>query len=332
MSLILGAHLLRKLYLASDTRVTAKRANGLLVVRDDLIKFFDINDRIGAVAAGHAALAAFTLKRLKERVGEGGHFSDLEAIVTSEQIDEVVREYVNVTGRVEESIGLIMAGHNAGSGKQAKSARLGQVMSAILRRIGEGARVEQTVDPAIIDALEQGLSKSGKLEADDLVNLEVPSSRMLSMTIVTEPHSYRIERKPVELYEYALYHPDQGVKTVQVPDELLSHLEFRAQKDEGSLTNTLYEDARTLIKFALDQIREKAFTTAGGHILTVLVTLEGAIFPTGELAQVRDGRAVNIGGIRANPQGELVYALGDGVEYKYRRLAELNEQAETAAI
>lgn len=51
-----------------------------------------------------------------------------------------------------------------------------------------------------------------------------------------------------------------------------------------------------------------------------------------ELAQVRDGRAINIGGIRANSQGELVYTLGDGVEHKYRRLAELGEEVETAAI
>lgn len=312
--------------------MTVKRANGLLLVRDDLIKFFDINDRIGAVAAGHAALAAFTLKRLKERVGVGGYFADLVAIVTSEQIDEIVREYVNLTGRVEESVGLILAGHNTASGKQVKSSRLGEVMSAVVRRIGEGARIEQAVDPAIIAALQEALSKTGTLEGEDLVNLEVPDSRMLSIPIVTKPHSYRIERKPVELYEYALYHPDQGVKTVQVPDELLSHLEFRAHEKEDSLKRMLYEDASTLIKFALDQIREKAFPTAGGHILTMLVTPEGAIFPTGELAQVRDGQAINIGGIRANSQGELVYTLGDGVEHKYRRLAELGEETETAEI
>jgi hypothetical protein len=61
MSLVTGIHLLRKLYLVSDTSVTYQRNSGLIEIRDDLIKMFVLNKRLGAVAAGHLSLAAFII-------------------------------------------------------------------------------------------------------------------------------------------------------------------------------------------------------------------------------------------------------------------------------
>lgn len=253
MSLVLGVNLARMLYLVNDTRVTSTSKSGLQMIQDDLIKCFVINKRIASVAAGSLALAVYVLEWLKGQVGADAYLSDLENAVDT-HLDQFAKDYVNTTGRVGESIGLVFAGFNSGSGKQIESSRLGNVMSAVLVKSGDGSRMKQSVDPAISNALVKAIATKGTVGKGDLITIDVPSSGLLQVRLAIDRHDYRIEKASVPCYEYAIYHPDQPLRSVKVPDDLLSALEFR------------------------DAVKHE-FPTAGGHVMTWLITPEASAFP-----------------------------------------------------
>src|SRR5947209_6093974 len=123
MSLILGVHFAKKLFLISDTRATTEYSDGTKDFRDDFIKLFNINRRITALAAGKAASAAFILQKLRDIVGEEGSLDDIKNAIGS-QLKAVVSEYVNATGKYGD-VALIIAGYNPTKIKKIESSSLG---------------------------------------------------------------------------------------------------------------------------------------------------------------------------------------------------------------
>jgi hypothetical protein len=323
MSIVFGIHLLRKLYLVSDTRVTIDRPGRLAEVHDDLIKLFVLNKRVAAVAAGRVRLVTFILQRLKGQLGEAGYFADVNRLV-DERIRDLCIDYVGKTGRMNDQAGFVFAGHDAGVGKAVDSSRLGGVMSLPARR-RPGQRIDQSVDDAIHVALERALAGKKSIEKGTPLMVEVPAGGMFSLAVKIKANGPEFEKRVVPVYSYAIFHSDQTFKTVKVPDGLIADLEFRPMAGRSG-NDILYEDSAILMTFVLRALDAKQITTAGGHILTALITPESAIFPTGDLGQIQNGRTVPIGGIRGNAEGKLVYTLGDGVEHLYRTLKIIGEQ------
>jgi hypothetical protein len=320
LSIVFGIHLLRKLYLVSDTRITNERPSGLVEIHDDLIKLFVINKRVAAVAAGRVALATFILQRLKERLGDAGFFSDLERLV-DKGIETLIKEYVDATGRTNDQAGFVFAGHNTGGGKVVDASRLGEIMSLPARQ-RPGQRIEQFIDPAIPGALEKALTGKRSLEKGAPLTVDVPAGGMFSLSVKIQPDGYKVEKQTVRVYDYAIYHSDQTFKTVKVTDESIATLEFRPVGGRP-LEDIIFEDSAILITFVWQALDAAQITAAGGHILTALITPEGAIFPAGELGQIQGGQIVKKGGIRANKEGAMVYTLGDDVAHLYRTINQI---------
>lgn len=322
MSLVMGIHLLRKLYLVSDTRVTYQRDSGLIEIRDDLIKMFVLNKRLGAVAAGHLPLAAFILQRLKGEVGEDGRLSNLKDII-ERRVDALIRDYVSATGRDDQQAGLIFAGFDDGEGKRIDATRLGDVISLPARRAGGGVVLEQPIDRALVAAFEAAFAGTNRLDRGAMLDVKVPASGMFSVKIVVRRDGFEAQRTDIACYEYAMYHSDQTFRTVQLPDDVIATLEFRPLR---SPEDEFYGDAAHLIAFVRQALAEHRITTAGGHVFVVLQTQIGAIHTTGELMAVQEGRLARIGGIKASADARLVYTLGDGVERPYRTLNQVGDQ------
>jgi hypothetical protein len=317
MTLIMGVHLLRKLYLVSDTRVTMERADGVLEYKDDFIKTFVLNKRISAVAAGSVQLASFILLRLKERIRVDSYAVDLKRLITTD-LEGFIRRYVSVTGRDVARAAVIFAGFNRKNKKRVIMTRLGDAMSGQLRATGEGATSIQAVDPAIQQALKRVFRRHGRLSGDRYIKIKnVPESAMFTLSVSIRRDDIDIQVKDVECYDYAIFHPNQTAVTVQLPLDLICRLDFAPI--QGPADRFLYRDAEALIAFVLTTVREKAFSAVGGHIFVWLQTIDGCAFPTGELGQVQDGKLVSIGKIFVRESdGAICYRLRDGTEGVYR--------------
>ncbi len=222
---------------------------------------------------------------------------------------------MNITGRVNDQIGLVFAAHDSGSGKIVDASCLGEIMSLPARQ-QPGRRIEQSVDPVIPQALEKALVGEGILERGTPLVVDVPASSMFSLSVDIRPDRFNWHKRPCAVYDYAIYHSDQTFKTVKVPDDLIAALEFRPVG--GSFEDVLYDDALILIDFVWRALDAAQIATAGGHIVPMLITSEGAIFPTGDLGRIEGDAIVRKGGIRVNKDGKITYTLGDDVEQMYR--------------
>jgi hypothetical protein len=300
-----------------------ERSDGTREYRDDFIKAFSLNKRISAIAAGGANLAAFLLRELKKRIDADSYTPDLRKAIDKNLRASVV-EYVNKTGRINESADMIFAGFNGKNKKRVDSAKLGVVASAEPRAKairGEGIVMPQWMDSAIVEALDRAIKRKGPLSKGTRLNVNVAGSEMFTVTVRTTHHGVHIsDPRNVDCFDYAVFHPNHEVVTVRLPPDLLSRLEFEPVADQ-SPDAFLYRDARLLIGFVLHASNEVGFPTVGGHIFVLLQTPQGSAFPTGELGVVREGKIVNIGGIfERESDGAITYRLEDGREGEYHTI------------
>lgn len=319
MSLILGIHLTRKIYLVFDTRATTRYKDGRCEHNDDLIKVFLINKRISALVAGDAAPASFILGELKKRADEQSSMENFKEIINKE-LKKIISKYVNRTGKYG-NIALIIAGFNPGKRKKIESSALGEAMSAKLVARGDGSMARQAIDKTIINALSSAMSRQGILQKGMCVELDVPDTEMIALEINIRLCSYTL--KPIDCYKYIIYHPGQPVITVDAPPELISILDF-GERQSTNWQDIVYEDATRLMNLVNRAIRKYKFDTVGGHILTALVTLNGYFIPLGDLGRIKDGKVVKAGSIYAK-NGDLSYRLEDGKSGKYRHIESLGD-------
>lgn len=320
MSLILGVHLPKKLYLVSDTRVTTKYKNGKKKFEDDFIKLFSINRRISALEAGSASPAAFILKKLKKEVGEHGSFDNLKEIVNY-KLKQIVSEYVNKTGLYGD-VALIFAGYNPNKQKKIDCVALGDAMSADLVSRGEGSFMNQSIDNDIKVSLVKAIVGKGKLGKGDLVEIQnTTDSGMISIEIDIKNNKYKMEE--INCYDYVVFHPNQSFRKIKLPKELISQIEF-GNKKSSNWQDILYDDSEKLLSFVNKEIVKNNFETVGGNLFIGLATQNNYfIYPTGDLATIKDGKIVMSGSIY-NKNGDIYYKLKNGKEGKYRFIKDLS--------
>lgn len=322
MSLILGVHLAKKLFLVSDTRATKEYRDGRKEFSDDLIKLFNINKRITALEAGSAAPAAFIMRRLKEEVGEAGTLDDLLNIINT-KLNEITSEYVNKTGHYGQ-VALIIAGYNPLKIKKIESSDLGNAMSAELVARGNGSGTIQSIDNDIKNSLAKAILKKGTLQKDDLVEIEnTLDSGIIAVKIDIKNNRFTVEE--IGCYKYVIFHPDQSFVTINLPIEIISQIEF-GYKDSKNWEDILYRDAERLMSFTNKEIQKYNFETVGGNLFVALATPDNYfIFPTGDIGTFKEGKIYIIGSIFVDDNGDICYTLEDGKTGKYRFVKDVND-------
>lgn len=328
MSLILGVHLSKKLYLISDTRVTTNKPSGLFECKDDLLKCFYFNKRISSVAAGSAEQAYFILSELKKLTNKNTTITELEKLIEN-NLAEIIKAYVNEKGKYTQSA-FIFAGFDNHKGKEMNSSKLGSILSAPF--IGkDGLSMNQHIDKEITDTLAKEIELRNGLSKDEMITVNFPSSRMFTVRVNSGPNANVFYKKnEVECYDYAIFSPKTGnlkndFEKIVISNELLSNIEFPTQTIKTG-EKVIYSDSNTLISFVSKQIRKNGFSTVGGQIFTLLVTQEGSVFPTGPLAKIENGKVVKIGGIFVKDD-KITYELENGAKGVYRNLANINNSA-----
>jgi hypothetical protein len=312
MSLILGLHLLNKLYLVSDTRVTSTK-NKTHSYEDNQLKFEAINPQISVVAAGDGHLAAYVVSELKKAIPRQSRLSrsDLE-----KEIEKIAREYVEKFYKFTTSV-FIFTGFSNKQGKTVNSTTLGDVMSAYVKEHGAA---QQSIHKEITKALVSEISKRGILRKNDPITIDTTDSVMFSAEIDTKAGTIKTEL--IKPYEYSIFHPGYKNKPLPIPKDVISHLEFR-NISGMSAEDVLYQDAEILTNFVNKTVRENGFDSVGGHIMITLQTLNtGLRFPTGDLGKVQNGVITYAGSIYVE-NGNICYKLPDGKQGVYKKLESL---------
>ncbi len=316
MSLILGLHLLNKLYLVSDTRVT-KTAGNSETHEDNQLKFEAINPKISVVVAGNGHQAAFIVSELKKIVGKEKTISDLETFLAKD-IKEIASNYIASFNNPSLSA-FIFTGFTDKQGKTVNSSTLGNVMSGAIRKYGA---MQQSVHKEITKSLVSEISRKGVLQKNDPIEIDVRGSKMLSLELDTRNNSTKVRQ--IECYEYAMFYPGYQSKPLPIPDDITSLLEFR-NISGNSTEDVLYKDAEILINFVNGTARENNFTSVGGHVIPILQSFDtGVIFLTGDLAQIKNGQIVKTGSLYVE-DGKICYELPNGQKGVYNKVESLLE-------
>ncbi len=315
MSLILGLHLLERIYLISDTRVSYSDGRP---PKDDLVKVFRLNHSISAVAAGMAYTASFVLNKLRENINEQTTINELNELLKS-KLREFVSDYANVTGNHSGNVALIIGGFNQTKGKKIEASRLGNAMSAMVIS-AQGRQVNQGIDKRLLNSFGQ---LSGKGKGDYITVNDVRTAELLSVTFDVRTATTS-DIKLTECYDYIIFHPNQTIRHVQIPHEIISLLEFRGRTGK-SIEDILYEDAELLINLVRRILRENSFPSVGGHIYPLLQLPEVACFPTGDIVTINNGQIVRLGSFHVEDDAQM-YELEDGARGRYRHLEDLTKK------
>jgi hypothetical protein len=313
MSIILGIHLLERVYLVSDTRVSYTDSDE---IKDDLIKAFVFNKRVSAIAAGRALASSFILNKLKLLTSEQTTISEFKRLI-NDRLRPLISDYVNTTGYHSGQVALIFGGFNFGNKKKIEASLLGNAMSAMVVKAGERRTVNQSIDKRLKNSLGQ---LGGKGRGDYIVVDGVQEAELFSVTFDIGTANISSVQE-AECYEYLVYHPQQNIRTIQLPPEITSILEFRERS--GQTTEQIhYENAEILINFVRRVVRENNFKTVGGHIFPLLQTPHQAIFPAGDLARFESGCLVKAGRFDVE-EGKVMYKLESGESGEYRFLGDM---------
>ncbi len=81
MTLILGVHMATKTFLVSDTRLTRQMGDGSFKYEDTINKSFYLNKRTSGIAAGYVQLAAFVIKKLRDKFPESSFMKNLKKMI-----------------------------------------------------------------------------------------------------------------------------------------------------------------------------------------------------------------------------------------------------------
>jgi hypothetical protein len=310
MSVILGVHLPKRLYLVSDTRLTKQDGS----VEDDFIKCFFLNTSMSVVAAGSAPFASHVLNRLRNLITDESRTPELKHLIDT-RLQTIVREYVNSTGRVNQPAAFVFAGFNGRKRKRINSTRLGD----LLYRAGRSG--ELATDADLMRGLERAMQQTnGRLLRDQYIKVDIPGSEMFTLQVeARQDNIYADGPHQVGCFDYAVFHPRGRFVTVGLPESLLWELEFRPNL-RGNFEEMLRTDTLMLTQFVWQTIQQYDFAaTVGGHIFVILQTQGGWVYSAGELGEVTPGGIVSRGGL-VHRNHEWLYLRPDGTQIPYRFL------------
>jgi len=278
-----------------------------------LIKDFIFNNKISAVAAGKALPASFILNRLKLRINENSSISEFKEIIKT-NIRSIISEYVNETGFDTGKVMFIIGGFDDEKGKYIEVSSLGNAMSSMVVAQGEGVNVNQSIDSRLLIAMSK---IGGKKKGDHIIVGDVQKSEMFTINLNIRTAEWKMEE--VDCYNYVVFNPDKELKTVEVPGELLSALEFR-ERSKQSIEDQLYDESELLINFVKRSIKKHGFWEVGGHIFVSIQTPKTNAFPTGDFGMIKDGKVVKAGSFYVE-EGKIMYELEDGIVGEYRQIS-----------
>lgn len=313
MSLVFGLHLLRKLYLVSDTRVTQKKG-GSKSHKDNQLKFEALGPKISVVVAGDGHQAAFVVSKLKKAF-KNKTISDLKSFL-KKNANKVASEYISKFNNPSSSV-FIFTGFKENIGKRINSSRLGKVMSESVKKHGS---MQQSIDKEITSTLVAAIMQKGVLKKDVEIDVQVRDSEMFALEFDTKKGDIKL--KEIDCYNYLMFHPGYQTQQLPIPDELISLLEFR-NVSGNSVEDILYRDAEILISFVSRVARENSFDSVGGHIIPILQSFDsGVLFPTGDMGSIKNGKIVDAGSVYVE-KNEICYKLPNGTKGPYKKLESL---------
>jgi len=315
MSMIMGVHLLDKLYLISDTRETISYENGQKY-KDDLIKAFVFSSKCSAVAAGKTSAASFLLNGILARISDSASIDEVMSIF-SKDTKTIISEFVNLTLNHSGEIALIVAGFNDYKGKEVVASRLGEAMSGQLVADGNGSFRKQSINNLVVEGLSEALFLKGSLAGDDVCKIQTLNSKMFSIKIDIRTNNVDIEE--IGCYNFVIFHPDQEREVIQFPDSSISFLDFR-ERDDSFADISIYEDTEHLLSFFNKELIRCGFATVGGHVFPLLQTVVGAVFPTGDISTVRRSKLVKLGSFYVDSVRGISYKFENGENGVYRHL------------
>lgn len=320
MSVIMGINLLDKLYLISDSRETIQYEDHQ-EYNDDLIKAFVFSEKCSAVAAGKTIAASFLLNGILKKLEKNASIDD---VIKAFEIyaKSIVTEFVELTNQLDKQVALIVAGFNDYKGKEIIASKLGDAMSGQLVKAGNGSSQQQGINNLIVEALLRAITKQGELSGDSIIKVQTINSKMY--TVVVDIRTNNIEIDEIPCYQYAIFHPNQTKEKIELPEASISYLDFRVRKDSYS-DEVIFEDTEHIISFLNKEIKRCGFTTVGGHILSLLQSPVGAVYPTGDIATIRDGRVVNLGSFFVDEKKGFSYRFANGKEGAYRHLGSIKK-------
>lgn len=309
MTLILGLHLPRKLYLSFDTRVTFYN-NGKKDYEDNLIKLFVLNKRISGVCAGNAHFANYVILKLKEKMRSQSSIDFVKYTINNE-IENIAKNYVNETGFLNKKIALIISGYNLLRKKKINSSKLGVILAGEAKTM-EGKMIKQSIPNSILNPLISAVIKHNGLKKDDYIKTELDETKIYGLELEVNNEGVKYSIEEVECCDYIIYHPKQGLIKIQVPDHLLSVIEFRQLRDNQTGQDVFIEDSIYLYTFIAEQIKKHNLENVGGSIITSWVTIEGTIFPTTKIMRYHNGKIEEINQSIISKSEKLFYRNKNG--------------------
>ncbi len=322
MSLIFGIALPRRIYLVSDTRVTA--ADGS--TEDDFAKWVDINPRLATVVAGNAHLASWMLRKIipDVRINKKGwewHFGQFENYL-KDYLYAYALDYFEAYPALDRSACFIFAGFDPTKKLRIEAMHLGEAMGSPVQAAGEGVMVDQTVDMTVMNAfmpMLQAATENGEpVGANAYFDVDLPRPVVIAVTVGYDEENNRPQIK----FEYAecldgiAFNPNYEVERAKLPSLLVGNLEYRNKSDDWE--SELYTDYGLINTYVHRMLREKSWPSVGGEILPIYVTEQMCGFATGEyVRKTEDGKLVKGGVIEQG--GKMHYRDKDDKlkPYKY---------------
>ncbi len=327
MSLILGLHLSKKLYLISDTRATTVDYNGEIVDHEDnLIKSMALSYYVGVTAAGSANAASYILLRLKEKIPSHATIDQVMEVVNL-NLKNTISEYVNKTGRDNSTVGLIVGGFNPDKKKVFEASRFGKILSEPAVPF-QGEMINQRVDLNILKPLAQKLLAGESVEKGYTFEADIESSKMYSILLNTKDASFEITE--VGCFDMVSFEPSKDFEKIAIPDDTISRLEFPRVGEEigaGSkeLEEFLYAESQYVLSYVQSHIESRKFETVGGFLFTVCIlpiNSTGYItFPAGTQAYIdRTTMQIKMVGNLEIIGGKFTYKDKTGVRKEFKLL------------
>lgn len=333
MTLIYGLCLPRKIYLVSDSRLSS--SDGTYV--DDFGKWVDLNPRLGVIVANNAHMASWMIRRLtqhvRREVGWEWDFTQLEEYLR-ENLKKLADEYYAETGEYSHSVNFIFGGFEKNAKLVVETSRLGDAMSAPVRKAGEGIPVAQTVDMDILNAFRPLIERAGKagttVENGTTFEVDLPKPRVLAVSVRATNAGSEVLFEDTMCFDGIAFNPNYKTERFKPDPDLLGQLNFRDITGQ-SAEDILYGDNRLIIPYTYGLIRERTWGTVGGELMPLAVFQDGMGVATGRYIR-HDSEGKEFTGGIGQIEGRVHYYDSNGQMQPFRFIHDyLDDQPESAS-
>ncbi len=264
MSLILGVNLCDRIYICADSRLTNKKGEVILDIKDKLVKVERISDDINVAVAGDANMASFIVKKLIKNKIENN------IRVFRDKIEDILFPIVDDYWRDKNSKAsacFIFGGLNR---EDRKVLHGKDIYSKVLHfsKVDKDG-VNMNMKPALFNAV---MKNSGK----PIPHPGPPDSHLFSVRVSPDIDPI-IE--DAEWGEYLAYGPN-GITKNELSDIILGRLEFASRENDFSHDNMVIT---ALMKEVAEKYQEE---TIGGSIFISMTNEHTSGILTGRIGRI----------------------------------------------